>query len=338
MKKKRIIWVDLLKAFGIILVMMGHIYQKNDVFYQWIYSFHVPLFFFLSGLFFINGDSFKVFINKRWKTLILPYIFFYLITYIYWILVERELRTSVGGVSAEWWRPLGGAIIGIHNYNLMPHNNPLWFIPALFFIECLANTCKSISIPLKLFVSLILFILFVLCLHFGIVLPFEGIIALECFGFYLLGYLFITIVGNKDKLFFLLLCVILYIALLILYNGYAKSYTIITPNIEEMPQYILFALCSVIFLYCIASYIPTKKSPFYRAIAFIGKNSLVILCIHDPVKRAFIYVYSKLFHLSIEQIRTDLYHSFIILTILTISLIPIIWGYNKCIKPLFNRI
>ena len=108
MTKERVVWIDLLKAFGILLVMLGHIYQKNDMLYHWIYSFHVPLFFFLSGIFFVKADNFRVFIIKRWNTLILPYFVFYFITFAYWALVERNMRAEAGGVVAEWWRPVGG--------------------------------------------------------------------------------------------------------------------------------------------------------------------------------------------------------------------------------------
>ena len=53
-KEKRMLWLDNLKALGIILVVLGHSNQQNtpilkylDIF---IYSFHMPFFFLLSGI------------------------------------------------------------------------------------------------------------------------------------------------------------------------------------------------------------------------------------------------------------------------------------------------
>lgn len=51
---KRFQYVDRLKGFAILLVVMGHMYQfpmhPNDTFiYKVIQSFHMPLFLFLSG-------------------------------------------------------------------------------------------------------------------------------------------------------------------------------------------------------------------------------------------------------------------------------------------------
>ena len=56
--QERMIWLDNLKAYGIILVIIGHsivITAANDstgMLMKLIYSFHMPLFFFISGYLF----------------------------------------------------------------------------------------------------------------------------------------------------------------------------------------------------------------------------------------------------------------------------------------------
>ena len=50
MNKKRLPYIDYIKAIGIILVIIGHINFANADCKTWIYSFHMPLFFFASGL------------------------------------------------------------------------------------------------------------------------------------------------------------------------------------------------------------------------------------------------------------------------------------------------
>lgn len=57
--KERILYIDNLRAFAIMLVVMGHILQFtfgdshgfDHPFFKFIYSFHMPLFFFISGMF-----------------------------------------------------------------------------------------------------------------------------------------------------------------------------------------------------------------------------------------------------------------------------------------------
>lgn len=50
----RILQIDVLKGFAILLVVLGHAiyetYSENNIVFRMIYSFHMPLFMFLSGL------------------------------------------------------------------------------------------------------------------------------------------------------------------------------------------------------------------------------------------------------------------------------------------------
>lgn len=47
--KKRIAWIDAAKGVAIILMMVGHLLPFKSTLYRIIYSFHMPLFFILSG-------------------------------------------------------------------------------------------------------------------------------------------------------------------------------------------------------------------------------------------------------------------------------------------------
>ena len=71
---KRIEWVDIARGIGIILVILGHIGIGKVG--KFIYSFHIPLFFFLSGFCFSgNNIDIKFFFKKRLKKLIILYVF-----------------------------------------------------------------------------------------------------------------------------------------------------------------------------------------------------------------------------------------------------------------------
>ena len=76
--KERIDWIDYAKALGVFLVIMGHTY-KGYSFIGWIYSFHMPLFFFLSGTTLkIEQISCKEFFKEGVKALLIPYILYIL--------------------------------------------------------------------------------------------------------------------------------------------------------------------------------------------------------------------------------------------------------------------
>ena len=96
MASKRIEYIDNIKGFAILLVVMGHVIANwftdfyavlaNDtgnqlVVWKLIYSFHIPLFMFCSGLFqpVLNADSsikdvFNI-ITRLFRVLLVPYFF-----------------------------------------------------------------------------------------------------------------------------------------------------------------------------------------------------------------------------------------------------------------------
>ena len=149
--KKRIVWIDYLKVFACILVVIGHLIQslqKSSIdnydnitsFINWfIYLFHMPLFFAVSGyLYEMNKKQFswkqyKNFVIKKIINLGVPYIVFYLLYVIINIIFASSVNTPKGIEE----------IIGIIN-NPMP---PYWFLYALLsifiFIPLLGKALKE---------------------------------------------------------------------------------------------------------------------------------------------------------------------------------------------------
>ena len=79
--KNRIPYIDNIKCFAIICVMLGHALQylegdrlENVYSFNFIYTFHMPLFMMVSGYFFSSSLrlSFGDFIKKKFTQLLLP--------------------------------------------------------------------------------------------------------------------------------------------------------------------------------------------------------------------------------------------------------------------------
>ncbi|HFO9614052.1 TPA: acyltransferase family protein, partial [Escherichia coli] len=47
----RLEWIDSLKAVAIFWIYLGHFGDNAKQLYPFVFSFHVPLFFFISGIF-----------------------------------------------------------------------------------------------------------------------------------------------------------------------------------------------------------------------------------------------------------------------------------------------
>ena len=131
--------INFLQNFGILLVVLGHaIPIENNIIvgmpivHKFIYSFHMPLFMFISGYLLnyttkdISNINLIAFIVKKAKRLLLPYFIISSFVYIPKCLFSSfAMRKSY--LSVEGW---------IHSL-VYPGDNPIiffWFLPTLFFI------------------------------------------------------------------------------------------------------------------------------------------------------------------------------------------------------------
>lgn len=126
--------ISFLQVFGILLVVLGHSPNEEGIPFlsKWIYSFHMPLFIFISGyLFYLTTkDICNVklfdFIKKKFIRLILPYIVISSIAYLPKVFLSKFAQRSID------------LSIGSYVHSLLyPWDNVIrffWFLPTLFFI------------------------------------------------------------------------------------------------------------------------------------------------------------------------------------------------------------
>ena len=77
----RIAWVDVFKFFGIWAIYIGHFGSKAGKVYPFVFTYHVPMFFFAAVFFSARylKDTPLTFIKKKTLQLMLPYVFFSLV-------------------------------------------------------------------------------------------------------------------------------------------------------------------------------------------------------------------------------------------------------------------
>ena len=100
-KQTRISQIDAIKGFAIFLVVLGHSIQANALnfddnsVFRIIYSFHMPLFMFLSGYVTHININYPIsgFIAKRFRTLVVPFISWHLILFIFLGRYQQQLIT-----------------------------------------------------------------------------------------------------------------------------------------------------------------------------------------------------------------------------------------------------
>lgn len=132
MSKKRLTWVDVTKGFLMILVVIGHYPGELDFpLSKYIYWFHMPAFFILSGLFFkpvMEKGMMKAVIHKRFMQLLVPYLFFLVsIT-----LIRYGMEIGSGNVELSWYlNDLWTVVVG--GRFVRGAYGVFWFVTTLFF-------------------------------------------------------------------------------------------------------------------------------------------------------------------------------------------------------------
>lgn len=116
-------YLDLLRVVGTVAIVLGHIEGLKPL-PDYVYPWHVPLYFMLSGWLWRPGSrDFGSEVKVRAKTLLLPYIpWFVIVSVVYGIELWRRGRDSTGKVEEQ----LPGGAYAIEPYSAF------WFITALF--------------------------------------------------------------------------------------------------------------------------------------------------------------------------------------------------------------
>lgn len=147
---QRIEYLDNAKYIAIILMVIGHCYWKESVPYmnKVIYSFHMPLFFLISG-YFIKPLSIKEGLSKYAKSYLKPYLITALASLAIIISIDRFCLAN-GGIktlSIDWivrWTFASGSANGKELLSATPIVGPIWFLFALFW-ACLIYSRLKMS-------------------------------------------------------------------------------------------------------------------------------------------------------------------------------------------------
>ena len=140
-KSNRIEWIDIAKGIGMIFVILGHT-AIPDNYLKFVLAFNMPLFFFLSGCTFKLKDNFFEFLKKKIKTLLIPYFVFSIITYLFWLVVERRILNDTG---MSIFKPIIGMFYANNIDGYMIFDGVLWFIACLFITEILFFAIAKIA-------------------------------------------------------------------------------------------------------------------------------------------------------------------------------------------------
>lgn len=283
-QKVRLAWLDIMKGIGIILVVMGHVYS-NKMIFNWLYSFHMPLFFIAAGWLYKKKEI-SVDVKRRLKTIIIPYYAFGLLILLYWQFFERRFRDS----DLSFVRSLRGLLLGQYSY--LDFNVHLWFLPCFFVIVVLYNILFNFGGKKAVCITSIVFSIIYIFVPMS-EMPFGFNRVFKYIGFYFLGNILSEI--KLDKLILKQGKVIkLVLFAMLMGANFLLSYFGLVKGI----MWYITATLGVGAIIVISLIINHNKY-----LQFFGQISLVVLCIHGPVYRVIIKIASIVTHMSAGNIR-----------------------------------
>lgn len=313
-KSNRIQFIDYFKALLMILVIAGHVNYANADIKAWIYSFHMPAFFFASGLL-LNTHfrpNLKDLLRKYTDKLVFPYIL--------WGLVFAQFTIP------NLLKIIYGSYRSIANAGAL---TSLWFLPVMFiailFFYLLLMVFKGrFTIWVKVVCSIVAFAIGFLLpkLTFGYAWSIN--VAFVALGFILLGSALKFVVFwfreyCKKKNFGWVLCTLFLVLFLVAtmvykYNIPEQGFVLMGNARYGNPLLFmcssLFGVFAILLLGLFLELIVKEKDIKY--LSFVGQNTLCFFALQKPIIKLFSYLFG---YIQIPDVIT------LILTIIGVLLI-----------------
>lgn len=260
------------------MVVLGH-NSIPAVGFGWIYSFHMPLFFFISGyLFSPYKYTFGEFFKRKSGHFLLPYFNFFIVVYIYWAVVIQKIWIN----HTDILKPFYDFIFA--STHLQGVFTPLWFLPCLFLTEIIfyliSRAPKKLWFVLVILTSIIGFWLSFL---FKSGLPWSVNTALISTLFFFVGYktnelkIFEKL---KNKYSLLSIAILLLATNLIAYkiNG---TIDLLNNHFQNYFWFLLAALAGIYAITISAILLSPSEKHWSRLMSFFGRNSLTVMCLQS---------------------------------------------------------
>lgn len=223
-RENRLEWIDWMKALGIYLIVLGHFYSVGEKF---IYVFHVPLFFVISG--FLNKKEVdgQLFWKKLWYNLAVPMLIMAVVNFVYHYILQF-FKGTFSPIDAYWFvRNIAfGMVAGL---------DMLWFVYTLIFLKIIHQFCHSD----RFFFALIVVMLALAYVYnhsdlsglpFFLKEPNAVVDLCTAYPFFALGVLLrnykemLVAMNNKVILLAMFACGLLLVSLCCSYNGYVSMF------------------------------------------------------------------------------------------------------------------
>ncbi|ECC9656673.1 hypothetical protein DU153_03485 [Salmonella enterica subsp. enterica] len=280
-------WIDALKAIAIFWIYLGHFGDNGKQLYQFAFSFHVPLFFFISGVFYKKCQSLHELasiIKNGFIKLIVPYFVFSILSLIFFSLYNNSSFDQVKEMMLQILPAIRNQIFAAS----------LWFLPCLF-VMIVIYSLILLTIKNKHVIFIVCLIIFIIStkLQLGFVPAFFFnidsallYIVYYALGAYTSGFIRDTVLISENKYRNAALFLLVSISMVVFVYSYFFGSGSIYNNIHSETMRIILSFVITVLLFI--PNIMLSKFITLPPILEIGRSTLV-LCGTEQLIKTLIY-------------------------------------------------
>ncbi|MEH1782204.1 MAG: acyltransferase family protein [Nostoc sp.] len=289
---QRIEWIDCWKGLAIITVVVGHIVNPVS---KYIFWFHMPLFFFISGYLYSKKTDYSAFFQKKCFYLLVPYFsFLFLFTLLQYLPLIIDswqqkkilpIDKLIGFIIPVIWKQVyGGA-------NLVLWFGVFWFVTCLFFTQQLYNLIyvkfgSNNWLMIKIMLGSYCLAMINYFYLKNVVFPWNINVVAMALPFYWLGHMAAkSFLINSKTLIFLIIGIIIFLTAMLLdivsllplnFNMKSTNYGVLIVNV-------IIALSGIIITQKLALLLYNK--PYIGTVLReLGSASMIIMYLHQPIQ------------------------------------------------------
>ncbi|RJE83630.1 hypothetical protein D3P07_25105 [Paenibacillus sp. 1011MAR3C5] len=288
-KYTRLDWLDTAKGIGIVAVVIGH--SGSSILSSYIFWFHMPLFFTISGFLMKPATSWpdlKENVIKRLKQLLIPYISFFILVFFLKVIYEisfNEFNPTSSILDVIKMVYGGQALTGFYA--------TFWFITCLLVTQAISSIILLLSKDLKIQIVIIGSLFFIAHIeswfsnnYIRITLPWNADVSLIAITYFFFGY-YMKLLDNKVNHKIIAPTVVI-ASILILYLGYIGvfQYSLDMKYLHYNNFFLDLLIPITLSLSVIYISIIFSKIPLLKLMATeLGISSITIMYLHFAIRK-----------------------------------------------------
>ncbi len=344
MSDNRYRFIDVARGISIICIILGHL--GNSQINRFVFTFHVPIFFLITGYFINKKTSIREFIHKRFRTLIIPYIISCICVIISAVIINmlindgsdnktvllRWVKASMYGAGDNYETPF--IIYGI---------GATWFLLATFWGSIVMRCSLEAGPYVRMSIIAAYFILGAVTTRicwFPLSIQAGGTAAFYMYIGYLSRDLFknLSKIRNEIKAVMLIICMWLWIGFIRDFQSFWLVHNNYGRGVNDIINSIAASACVIFICYVISAVSFKGISKIMDGVAYLGRYSLIVLCLHIieldtfPWFRIATHLFGEVTETEYLYIRIAFKLVFVIVGTVIISKISVLrraFGYKK---------